>query len=90
MRTRDRIVARFYKSSDRTHITRIRWTKEERAQWEQDQRDTFARMISHLDRGDVKSALAALTHIVSLQAVSIFTVESINARNEFLRRVRIP
>jgi hypothetical protein len=86
MRTRERVAARFYKSSDRTHITKIRWTKRERAEWEQDCRDTAVRLLNHIENNDVRSAFAAMLHIEHLGAVGIGTMESRDACYEFMRR----
>lgn len=89
MRTRKRVAARFYKSSDRTHITPIRWLKKEREEWEQDSRDTALRVREHMGRGDTKSALAALLHLERLEAYGISTAAHIVVRREFMSAVAL-
>jgi hypothetical protein len=83
VRTRDRVAARFYKSSDRTHITKIRWTKQEREVWAQDIRDSAARMRKHMENGDLNNACAALLHMEGLASTGIFVAEHSDARREF-------
>lgn len=84
MRTRARVAARFYKSSDRTHITKIRWLKHEREEWEDSSRCSAARVHQYIESGDVRSALGVLFYLEQLEAHGISTIEHREARDAFM------
>lgn len=83
MRMRERIAARFYRSSDRTHTTPIRWTKKERAEWEAQQREHAVRVIQMVAQGNLREAHASLVFAEHLFASGIHTAELNDARNAF-------
>jgi hypothetical protein len=83
MRTRNRVAARFYKSSDRTHITKIRWTKKEREEWKAQSREQAMRALASILSGDLRNALAILLSLAQLEAHGISTIEHLEARDAF-------
>lgn len=83
---RERVAARFYRTSDRTHHTKIRWTKKERAEWMQTVSDTATRFYAYVERGDLKSAFSALMTLHGLRDIAWTTY--LDASRTFLAHVQ--
>jgi hypothetical protein len=84
---RERIAARFYRTSDRTHVTRIRWRKKERIEWRESAVDSAQRFYGYLEKGDLTSAYSALITLYDLREFAWTTY--LDASRAFLARVQL-
>jgi len=75
-----------YRSSDRTHVKRTRWTKAERAEWNEDSRVSARRAQAYMDRGDCQSAMSIMEHLAGLRAHGIVIPEALDIRRVFAAR----
>lgn len=82
---RKRVIVWKYRSSDRTHVTRVRWTKAECAEWRQSGEETMERFHQYLKCGDMPSALSC---VISLRDFPGCNALAYDATRAFIERFR--